>query len=100
MIAPPPARCPSCNASVMMALASDPSTPIYACGSTPTRMRCVPTAPDFTASHNVAIPSGDEIRDLSRLVADYIGVPRYLVGLCTWPGCDMTAVDGRCLTHG
>lgn len=83
-----------------MTLASDPGTPIYACGSTPTRMRCRPTpAPDFTATRNLAALGPDDERELARLVGNLAG-PRYVIGICTWPGCDAAAVDGRCLTHG
>lgn len=103
MIAPPPARCPSCGAGVRMTLAADPATPVYGCGSTPTRMRCIPTlSPDFTATHNLETPTEADRMALGDLVAVYltscVAVP--VIGLCTWPGCDMTAVDGRCLTHG
>lgn len=33
----PPAVCPECRAPIRLTLASDPSTPVYECGSTPYR---------------------------------------------------------------
>jgi hypothetical protein len=86
-----------------MTLAADPSTPIYACGSTPNRMRCVPTiTPDFTAARNVVAPTAADMLALGDLVAVYLGSrpAAPVIGICTWPGCDAAAVDGRCLTHG
>lgn len=87
-----------------MTLAADPSTPIYACGSTPNRMRCKADPPaDFTADRNLVAPSYADTLAVGDLVATFLGsrpgVP--VIGICTWPGgCDMAAVDGRCLLHG
>jgi hypothetical protein len=112
MIAPPPARCPSCDALVSMTLVADPETPIYKCGSTPYRIVCRPVVslPTFTSLHNLAPPTDADLAGLDHVVGAYLSarIVRPVMGLCDYIvdyhddapiRCGATGVDGRCLIH-
>lgn len=97
----PPAVCPSCGAGVSYVLFSDPSTPAYSCGSTPTRIVCAfAVIPDLVET-NLSIPTDAELADFAYVVGRAViaWTPDPRIGLCTVIGCDATAIYGSCLDH-
>jgi hypothetical protein len=64
-----PARCPRCGAPATNALFSDPSVPIYGCGSWGTARppRCVPVA-GLPGSPNVQRVDSADMRELLDMV--------------------------------
>lgn len=99
----PPARCPGCGAVYTLTLVSDPTTPIYACGSTPSRIVCVlprmRPAPD--AIVNVVPPSDADLDDLASVLSGvaFAWAPTPRVTSCLVADCDAVAIDGLCMAH-
>lgn len=97
----PPARCPVCKSGIRLTLASDPGTPVYDCGSTPTRIRCVVPMPEIDTTRNIVAPSIDELQDVRNLAADAMLGD----GPITWTSdsrialgpCGHVTIDGECL---
>jgi hypothetical protein len=97
---PHPARCPGCGASVKTTLISEPTTPVYLCGSTPYRIVCVGprfVAPAPMASDVVVLLDDDrhELRTLFLAMAPTVNAAR--LSVCHADDCELVAIDGRCL---
>lgn len=98
----PPAVCPRCGAHVSLTLASDPSTPVYLCGSTPSRIVCdIVIHPTRLIDHNIGGLDPDDAAWLARLGVDVIhGAtamvwdrdPRIALG-----PCGHVTISGECL---
>lgn len=113
-----PATCPRCNAAVVDTLWSDPTVPLYACGSLPYGTHLGTTQGDLSipgphvmayaddAVQNVTIPTGAELAEYATIVGlatiAWTQDPVTLggrIGLCEVMHCEATAVDGRCIDH-
>lgn len=104
--------CPACSAPAVHALVSDPSCPVYACGSYGRRIVCRREIVDD--GPNVQPFTDQDARDYASIIriATTAWAPVTASGvssiaaallpqitLCESPGCDATAIDGACLDH-
>lgn len=101
----PPARCPGCGLPAKLALAFNPTMPVYLCGSTPARIVCA-TPPSVVGRGepelpNVVAATDEELRELVvlELLPSYYVTAHPVIGLCRREGCEQTAIDGWCLEH-
>lgn len=91
-----PARCPSCGSPVTLTLASDPDTPVYLCGSTPSRIVCdAPAVAGGTfAVGNVAGLTIEDVVTIGRLT----NLPMVFDRRIALGKCGHVTIAGECLS--